>query len=156
MSSGSQIPIAQRTIFNYMLWLNTVYVCPFVQDPRPLFCVNHFSVPKRRPQCIIDKYQKVLLCFEITKVVLSCAPCLFGVYFAPRWCVLTPHFAVIRSLRCGLLKQLQVSRHLIDGTLWRRTDAQHRQTARVNLRPPGVLNHLGRDAQALCFAHQHL
>lgn len=43
---------------------------------------------------------------------------------------------------------------LVHNTLGRRADAQHGQTARIDLRPPGVLDHLGRKPQAPRFAHQ--
>lgn len=41
-----------------------------------------------------------------------------------------------------VLQQLQVPRNLIYHTLWRRSNSQDGQTARVDLRPASILDHL--------------
>lgn len=45
-------------------------------------------------------------------------------------------------------------RNLVNQALWRRPHPQNRKTPRVDLRPPRVGNHLGRDAQTPRHAHQ--
>lgn len=52
------------------------------------------------------------------------------------------------------LQQLQPSRNLVHQALRGRSDSQHRHAARLNLRPAGVLNHLGREPHCAGLAPQ--
>lgn len=54
----------------------------------------------------------------------------------------------------SLLQQLQPSRNLVHQALRRRSNAQHRHAASLDLRPARVLDHLGREPHCASLASQ--